>query len=109
MKWFSPAFRLAVGVTSTVFAVLFLLTALGLVADPRTVVIDRRAAVCEQLAIHCSLLISQQDSAQLEPVVLAICQREEDILTGAIRKADGTLIVEIGDHQSGWTQTESGK
>jgi len=109
MKWFSPSFRLAVGVTSTVFSVLFLLTALGLVADPRSVVIDRRAAICEQLAIHSSLLICKQQSELLEPFVKAVCQRDEDILSSAIRKSNGTLILEIGDHLANWTQTENRK
>ena len=37
----------------------------------------------------------------------AVCQREQDILSGALRKADGTFIVEVGDHAENWTQTES--
>jgi diguanylate cyclase (GGDEF)-like protein/PAS domain S-box-containing protein/putative nucleotidyltransferase with HDIG domain len=107
MRWLSPPFKLAVGITSTVFSVLFVLTALEFVADPRTVITSRRMAVCEQLAIHCSLQVNQQDSAALPEIVRAVCLREKGILSGAVRQADGTLIVEVGDHVENWSQSES--
>ena len=91
-------FRLAVGITSTVLSVLFVLTALELVADPRAVITSRRTAICEQLAIHSSLKVNQQESDGLQRIVQAICRREKSILSGAVRKADGRLIVEVGDH-----------
>jgi len=72
VRWFSPSFKLAAGVPSTVFSVLFVLTALQLVSDPRTVITSRRTVIFEQLAMHCLLQVNQKQPAGLQKIVRAV-------------------------------------
>jgi diguanylate cyclase (GGDEF)-like protein/putative nucleotidyltransferase with HDIG domain/PAS domain S-box-containing protein len=103
VRFFSPALRTSAGLASLSIALLFVAAALGLLPDRDGAILAGRKALCEALAIDCSVAVQRRDGAAIEPALRAVVERNADIVSAAVRRADGTLLVEIGNHKSGWT------
>ena len=85
---------------------------LGHVAGPRSRPARGRGAraqeLCEALAVHCAVTLQQGDVAALEAGVRSICKRNPDIVSAGVRKADGRLLLDVGDHSGSWQPGEGG-
>ena len=106
MEFLKPTLKLSIGVTSTVTTVLIFAFSFGFIADPTLQKLENRAMLCEQLAYNCSLNATQRNTRAIPPLVKAICNRDEEILSAAVRNSKGKLLFEIGDHVSHWTLKE---
>jgi len=63
---------------------------------------EGRANLCETLALNGSVFVSHGDLLRLEAVLKAVVRRNEDVLSAAVRKHGGELLVEVGDHEAHW-------
>ncbi|HET7597906.1 MAG TPA: ATP-binding protein [Burkholderiales bacterium] len=88
------AFGLSVLVSSLAMAAIFL----GLVPDRIGAIRDGRAILAESLAATATGMAAQGDLRQLESTLRLVVKRNPDLLSAAMRRADGTLIVTVGDH-----------
>ena len=79
---------------------------LGLVPDQQGAVVLGRKNLCEALAVHCSVALQQGDVASLEAGVKSICKRNPDILSAGVRKADGRVLIDVGNHTGAWQATD---
>jgi two-component system sensor histidine kinase/response regulator len=95
-------FRISIGLASITLSILFAAQAIGLVPDRQSAVLDGRKALCETLAVHCSLAAKQNDLPSIRAALAAARQRNPHILSAAIRGTDGKLLVEAGDHRGHW-------
>ena len=102
MKMFSATTRVAFGLICLSTSVWLLAHTLGLIPDRHLAVIEGRAALCEQVAIHCSLMASRGDRRSITNGVEALVQRQDDVLSAAVRQPDGSFLVEAGQHCSHW-------
>src|SRR4051794_26359258 len=93
-------FRISVGFGCILVIVLFAALALGLVPDQERAVRHGRKNLAEAMAIQCTLAAQRHDVSEMEAVVKSICQRNPDILSAAIRKADGKLLIHFGPHDA---------
>jgi diguanylate cyclase (GGDEF)-like protein/PAS domain S-box-containing protein len=98
----SPALGLSLGLASLTVSVLLAALAVGLLPDPSGALLQGRKALCEALAIHCSLAAQRGDVPGIKTATRALLQRNPDILSAAVRTADGQLLVEAGDHAAHW-------
>jgi diguanylate cyclase (GGDEF)-like protein/putative nucleotidyltransferase with HDIG domain len=97
-----PALRLSAGLVSLTLSVLVTAAALGLVPERRSAVREGRRALCEALAIQCSLAVQRRDIPMIRETLNAVAARNPDILSSAVRGPDGVLLVDTGDHQRHW-------
>jgi len=99
---FSARSRLALGVTTTVVSVVLVALNIGIMPDYRTVAMHGRAHLCEAIAANNSVVVRQRDLRRLETILELVVRRNEDIRSAAVRRWDGSLAAEVGDHQANW-------
>jgi len=109
MKIISATTRVAFGLICLSVSVWLLAYTLGLVPDRRGGVVEGRAALCEQVAIHCSLMASRDSHRMIAKGIEALVARHDDVLSAAVRRPDGSLLVEIGPHLSYWDLPPGGE
>jgi hypothetical protein len=91
-------FRISAGFAAILLFAMCSAMSLGLVPDQQGAVALGRRNLCEALAVHCAVTLQQGDVAGLEAGVKSICKRNPDIISAGVRKADGRLLVSVGDH-----------
>ena len=110
MPTVSPAIRLALGLSSLV--VVILLTAdlaFGLLPDQNGLLRQLRERISENLAIQTAALMDAGDLRTLDRVYREQLQREASILSVAVRRQDGRIVIQAGDHAAAWVQPAKGK
>ena len=81
---------------------LMLVHLLGIVPNPSLSEIRRKAVINETLAITSSLLAQYRDEEMIKKNFTAIVGRYPDVLSACIRRSNGTILHQIGDHQKYW-------
>ena len=94
--------RICIGLASIALSILLTATGLGLVPDRERAITDGRKALCEAIAIPFSLAARDGDFEAIRVATLALVERDPEILSAGVRKADGTLMVEAGGHRVHW-------
>ncbi|MBW3595967.1 MAG: diguanylate cyclase [Planctomycetes bacterium] len=79
--------------------------ALGLFPDLRADTVRRRVALCETLAINCSLLAQKNDVRSIQAGLEEVARRNGEIRSIALRRQNGATLVEIGPHSLHWGGT----
>src|SRR5688572_28687567 len=102
LKRHSATIRLSTGVAALTLSVLLAAHALGLIPDATAAKMRGRGQLCDAVAINCSLAAQRQDLATIQASTRELVAHDPDILSAAVRKPDGTLIVEAGDHNFHW-------
>ena len=102
MQLVSAKSRIAFGQVCLLGSILLLAIVLGIVPDRRQAVLDGRANLCEAIAINSSILVSRNDLQRLEAILHAVVKRNDDLRSAGIRRADGTMVVEVADHLARW-------
>ncbi len=77
--------------------------ALGLLPDPKQEVMTGRMRFCESLAFAFATMASKVDLGSIETFLGSIASRHEDVESIGLRRADGPLLVDIGEHNATWT------
>src|SRR3954447_7214792 len=109
MKRLSAATRISIGITCLTLSLLLAAQGLGVLPSPSDATLKGRKELCESLAINCSLAAQRNQVPEIEAVTRAIAQRNPDILSLALRSADGKLLVKIGQHELHWSGSDKNK
>ena len=102
MKWLNARAYIAFGLSVLVSSLLLAAAFIGLVPDRISAVRDGRAALSESLATTGTVLATKGDPLLLESTLRLVVQRNPDVLSMGLRRADGSLLLSVGDHQSRW-------
>ena len=94
----STRFFVSLGLASLLSSVLLLAMYLGLVPDRDGAVRQGRAALAEAIAASASSAASQNDMPRIQAMLEFLAQRNADLLSAGVRKADGSLVAHAGDH-----------
>jgi PAS domain S-box-containing protein len=105
MKTLNARSHIALGLAFLVASALLGASFLGLVPDRSGAMRDGRAALTETLAISITTMLARSEPRMVESTLRAVVKRNADLLSAGLRRADGTLAVEVGDHQRFWTDT----
>ncbi len=70
--------------------------------DREAAELNGRKALCESLAVACSLAAEREDVPMIRNVVRSVVGRNAEVISAAARKADGELLVTAGDHARHW-------
>ncbi|MBK6973390.1 MAG: sensor domain-containing diguanylate cyclase [Sterolibacteriaceae bacterium] len=105
-----PVARLSIGLVSVALA-LVLAAELILDALPGQASGERqmRQRYAENLAVTIAPLIEADNEALLGRILQQVVTRGGDILSTAVRRSDGTLLAERGDHALHWIAPEAGR
>jgi hypothetical protein len=97
--------RIAIGQVFLLIGVLCMAIALGLIPDQRKATFDGRVKFCETIAVCGSAFVERGDVDTLDAVLRAALGRNSDVLSAALRKSDGSVLIEIGDHVAHWNKS----
>src|SRR3954453_12779839 len=100
----TPMWRLSLGLPSLTVSLLFAAHAVGLLPDREAAELKGRKALCESLAVACSLAAQRDDGPMIRNLIRSVAARNPEILSAAARRADGALLVTVGDHARHWSE-----
>ena len=74
----------------------------GVLPDERDCSAENRTKLCESVATSVSYAIGDHDLQRAGRQLELFAERNNELISAGIRRHDGGLVVEIGDHRSGW-------
>jgi PAS domain S-box-containing protein len=95
--------RITFGLVCLLTSVLMIAMVMGIIPDHYRAVLEGRKALCEAIAVNGSVLVTGHDLARLQAVLQTTVQRNPDIVSAAVRRADGALLVDVANHSAHWT------
>jgi diguanylate cyclase (GGDEF)-like protein len=63
-----------------------------------------RKQVGESLAVQAAVLMERDERELLQRTLAAVLERNADVRSLAIRRADGKVVMQLGDHQDAWRE-----
>src|SRR5688572_24862774 len=109
MRRLSAATRISIAIVCLTITVLLGAQTMGLLPNPFQEALEGRKKLCESLAIYCSLAGRQGDVETVREAANAIMSRNPDVLSLALRKADGAIVVQAGNHEKHWKDITGAK
>ena len=94
--------RITLGLVSLAVSVMMVARFFGLGPNAQHAVLEGRKALCESLALNFSILVRRGDVSSMEGVLKAVVERNDQLLSAGIRRANRQMHLEIGDHTENW-------
>lgn len=107
---FGPVSRISLGLVS--LAAFLLLTAdllLGLVPDQSDIAKQVRKRSAEALAVQLAALVQAEHYDIMRRTLHAVISRDTEVLSIGVRRADGEVIGETGNHAKHWVAPSGNK
>lgn len=98
----SPIIRLTIGLLLLTISLLLVGDMLGLSPDPKNAEMRARKAISESLAIQVSNNLADGHTGVVKETILRVQERNDQVLSVALRDIGGRLIVMAGDHSRHW-------
>jgi diguanylate cyclase (GGDEF)-like protein len=99
----SPASRVSLGLTSLMVAIVLALDLVfGILPDQTLHIRQARERICENLAAKVVVSLGSSDMRLLQAALREAMLRDEKILSTAIRREDGAIVAQVGDHALHW-------
>ncbi len=108
-KFLTPPLQISIGLLSLTISLIFIAYALGFFPNEEKAALQARANISEALAIQLANLAGRNESDTIKDTIDAVVSRDPDVLSIAVRGADGKLLVASSDHDSRWTERADGK
>ncbi|MEE9423331.1 MAG: EAL domain-containing protein [Gammaproteobacteria bacterium] len=102
----SPAFRISIGLVLLTLSILMMADLAGLAPDHNREILDKRKKVSESLAIEFSLAAQESHFDLIAKTLKAMVNRNEDIVSAGLRRVNGKLIAQAGNHAEQWNYFE---
>ncbi len=106
MNWLTTRLRISIGLAGLTLSVLLLSMMIGIMPDREHAVLEGRRVFCEAIAVDSSIMVSQRDLSRLQTVLKVTAERDPDILSAALRREDGRILAEVGDHDAQWKKLD---
>ncbi|HHJ15411.1 MAG TPA: diguanylate cyclase [Gammaproteobacteria bacterium] len=102
MSRISPVVYITLGLVLLTISFLLAADLFGLTPDTRGAVLDARKKVVESLAVQLSVAAGRGDIVGIRETVRALVERNDDVLSAALRRVDGERLAVSGDHDRYW-------
>ncbi len=99
----SPLVRLAFGLAMLTVAILMVTDLLGFVPDTRKAELNSRKVIAESLAVQLSTGALDEQLAGSTEILRSVVERNDSVLSAALRRLRDDHTVEVGDHLAHWT------
>jgi signal transduction histidine kinase/DNA-binding response OmpR family regulator len=100
--------KISLGLVSILICVCIGASFLGLFPDRYGAVLAGRAALAEIVAVNSSAFITRSDIRRMEANLQILVDRNDEILSAAVKPLKGKSAAVIGDHESQWQPLEDG-
>jgi PAS domain S-box-containing protein len=100
--------KIVFGLLLLVVSALGMSIALGFVPSEQSATNRGRATLSETIAVSASAFVARNDMVALDAILRAIVERNPDVKSLGVRKEDGFLVIDIGDHAHRWDDITSG-
>ncbi len=98
--------RITLGLVGLLVSSMMLLSLVGVIPDLRAQYLENRTHFSESLAMQFSLLAEKTDLGTMRRFLNSVQERNKDLESIGIRRADGSLLIEVGEHTKHWTVTQ---
>jgi signal transduction histidine kinase/CheY-like chemotaxis protein/HPt (histidine-containing phosphotransfer) domain-containing protein len=102
MRRLSVKFRVVSGMVGLTVSIVILAMYLNIIPDRIGAVRDGRISLAESIAVHCTALVMGGETPRLENDLNLLAERNPDLLSFALRRLDGRMLVTAGDHENHW-------
>ncbi|MCA9173082.1 MAG: diguanylate cyclase [Planctomycetales bacterium] len=94
--------RITLGLVGLVVSSLMIISLLGFFPDSRQEQLERRKQFGETAAIGFSLMADKADIVTMRKYLETLSTRCDDLVSLGVRRDDGSLVVECGNHDDRW-------
>jgi PAS domain S-box-containing protein len=105
----STRFLITLGLVSMLLSACLLAMFIDLIPDSVTLKRQGRTALAESVAANGSAFLTLGDLARLETTLTLVAQRNPEMRSAGVRTADGSLVVQIGEHDAHWVPAADGR
>lgn len=109
MPSLNPVARLSLGLTALVVSFVMFLDITGVIPDRQEAFKEVRQRISENLGVQVAVSLRHGDMSELGRLLNEVRKREPDILSVALRRTDGTLVAQVGEHISHWRPPPEGR
>jgi PAS domain S-box-containing protein len=102
MKGLSTKLYLATGLAFLVASILLAAAFFGLLPDRGAAIREGRTALAELAAVTSAAAVDPERVPRVEATLAFMLERNKDIVSAAVRRKDGTIVVSAGDHLAHW-------
>lgn len=98
--------RISLGLSGMLISLLLVAAITGLVPDRNAAIKEGHARLAEAIAINSSIFITTSDIRRMKANLKVTVERNDTILSAAVRRMDGKALAVIGDHKNNWLSDE---
>lgn len=106
--WSATA-RIALGQASILLTVLLVASFIEVIPDKNSAILEGRAAMAEVAAVNTSVLVTRSDLRRMRSNLEVLVDRQEDLLSAAVVKSNGTVVSTVGDHDAWQPDPDTGR
>jgi len=99
----SPLPRISFGLVMLTVSLLLIADFLGLMPDTRAQEIELRQHIAESVAVQVSMEIGERDATKLQQILRIAVERNDRVLSVAVKRVNGGMVHSEGAHAVGWT------
>ncbi len=104
MKILNPKARITMGLVGVMTSLVMLAFFLNIIPDRNSAVRQGRAALSETIAVYSTALVKTAKSERLRDDFNLLAERNENLLSLALRHESGGVLVSTGDHVDRWEE-----
>lgn len=98
----TPAIRVSLGLVLLTISILLIGDMFGFIPKQEQIIAEKREKIAESLAIQVSASAYTGELRALQATLDGIVKRDDEILSAALRRSNGRLLVQAGDHRQLW-------
>ena len=102
MKLLTPNRKVSFGLVVLTISLLLVGDMIGVVPHDDRGLMDGRKKFCESLAVQFSLAASRDNLDLIKDTLIALVERDPDVLSAAVRNRYDRLLIKAGDHTQHW-------
>ncbi|MDJ0818000.1 MAG: ATP-binding protein [Desulfobacterales bacterium] len=102
MKFLSPKARITMGLVGVMSSLVMLAFLFNIIPDKNAAVREGRAVLAETIAVYSTALVKTAKSQRLKNDFNLLAERNEHLLSLALRHQSGGILVSTGDHTEHW-------
>ncbi len=99
---YSPTFRISVALVTITICAVISAYFFGLIPDESKAELDARAKIAETLTVQLASAAGRDDVEAIQETIDSLQLRNSDVLSVAMRKADGKVLIASDNHSIDW-------
>jgi diguanylate cyclase (GGDEF)-like protein/PAS domain S-box-containing protein len=102
MTWLKPTTTISIGLALLTVSLLLVGDLIGVVPNEDRGLVEGRKKFCESLAVQFSIALARDETALISATLATLVERDKDVVSAAIRTANGRFLAESGEHTVNW-------